>query len=240
MKKPAFIFLGIILFAVNIYSVDVSFSGQLGAGTPVLRSSFATVQKAVALQNGDFGIKSYKEAIFNVQGQGIILLEITPFLATEFGLGLRYSQQFTAHKNASVENSTNFQRFELTLPINFRAQFSYPLDSLLFDYMTTYATIGPKISFPFLYGYTEDILGSEYQGFAGSVNLDLSFSVGQEVRIMQGFFAGIRVSYDLNLVDTISKSLAQGDSDTEENFIDNYGKTYHDDFTVYLTIRKMM
>ncbi len=240
VKKTVFILLSFILFISNIYTLDISLLGQLGAGTPILRSPFATVQKAVAMQNGDFGIKSYQSAIFNTQGQVMSLFEFNPFFAMELGLGLRYSQQQTSYKNESIENSTKFQRFDFTVPVNFRVQYSYSLNSKNFEHMITYASIGPKISVPFLTGYTEDILGSSYEGSVNSVNIDLSFSLGQEIKVIQDYFVGIRVSYDLNLIDTVSESLAQRDSDTEENFVNNYGNTYHDDFTVYLTFRKVL
>ncbi len=240
MKKSAFIVFIILLGVIKIYAIDLSLSAQLGAGSPVMRSSYATVQKAVAMQNGDYGIKSYKPAIFNIQGQGIMLLEFTPNLGMEIGLGLRYSQHRTAHEQGSNLNLVKFQRLEVTFPLYFRAQYRYAFDFDLFDNLTTYATIGPKVSLPFLYDYREDIYGNLFQTPANSVNLDISFSLGHDIEIEQDVFVGLRFGYDLNIIDTISDSVAQGDADQKETFIDNYGHSFHDDFTVYISYRKMM
>ena len=127
-----------------------------------------------------------------------LMIEVLPFLAIETGLG--YESTGIGYRHEELFQGVVLNKVQMFVPVMLRGQYEYKLG-------VSYASVGVKLGFPLLpympYG-SDDI----YFGFdspfdeikSSKFSMDVSFAIGQEFRLGDANYLGIRIGYDLNVI----------------------------------------
>jgi len=218
MKKVIFVMIAMFAISTAIYAVEVSVGASIGLGPTFLRGEDAkTLDEMYRKAYGEpMGVHFYPQ--FDV------MIEFLPYLALETGLGSKVisavSYQETGNPNSE---QANFQKFlNINVPLMLRGQYEYSLG-------VSYISVGVRLGFDVLgfdYHFSSDLDGSQETILEGSpFNMDIAFAVGQEFRLGDANYLGIRIGYDLNVVRPY---------DTTN--IEEFG-LFHDDLTFSITYR---
>ena len=243
LNKLLCIIIALIVVNTSAYALDISLGGSFGAGGPIFRGlDYKKSMGNVDLLKETF--PNFKKTTFAIVPQVDLMLEFIPFLALETGLGFKYS---TLNYSDSIQagdikaGGKIATRSEIFIPVMLRSQFEYKLG-------VTYISTGLKIGIP-----VSDYLlqENEYPSFnkkkiiiakASVFTLDIAFAVGQEFKIANSHYLGIRVGYDMNVLRPYATSVAvvveSGDTvpSEEETMLDDTD-WFQDNFAVALTYR---
>ncbi len=194
----------ITLFVISTasYAIEVSIGTSLGAGFPIFRgatyNAYSTSINTLYPNAEKLGYSLNMPTID-------VMVEILPAFAIETGLGYRYSTWQNSYTNLGVNTIDSFTRSELYIPIMLRGQSKYGIGM-------TYVSAGIKMGFPLSSSYAvKKTYSSDEQFLVGVIDaaaakfvLDASFAVGQEFKLAEVHYLGIRVSYDLNILNAFS------------------------------------
>lgn len=227
------IILGIMLvfFArtVNVYAVELSF-GLSGSymSLNLLRGDDAEryIDRLKYLGMRDMAFFQF----FNA-AQLDIMLELTPFLALETGVGYGVStikiegKIYPENLSYPINRRALFRREEITVPIMLRLQIET-------SYSLLYGSAGVKFGIPLSETY-HSIRSSTFISDINEVVLDsseyamdIAFALGSETRITGANYIGMRMGYDLNLIKPFQSVAIDDDADF-----------YHDDLSFIITYR---
>ena len=226
----------IALLTINTaaYAIEVSVGASFGAGMPIFRgTNYKDTIDGIKHQFPDA-----KKTTFTLIPQIDVMIEFIPFLALETGLGFKYSTLKYVETLDRAEIDVSYTRSKIYIPIMLRGQFEYSLG-------VTYISAGIKLGFPVSdYDVTalKDLNYSD-QTFEHSIDaspftLDIAFALGQEFRIVTSHYVGVRIGYDLNVVEPFATASKDDfKNGTEIKAFPDYFHWFHDDFTVALTYR---
>ncbi len=221
MKKLVAVLAAMFVVSTAAYALDLSVGVSGGAGIPFLRGDFADeMDKGMEESNKMDGI-SVKDSALSWNAQLDVLLTFMPFLALETGVGFSSSSKTytTTYSDSSDKSETEmefkFQRMQVYIPIMARGQYEYEVGGLG---MLSYLSAGVKLGIPvadfytmeytkyiengvdLLKDFTDDqkkVTMAEAAGFT----MDISFAIGQEFKLADVHYVGLRIGYDLNVLD---------------------------------------
>ena len=245
IKKLMFVFVFVALFAFSAvsYGVEVSVGFSVGAGLPIFRGEYVVDY----LKGIDDVLSTIEEDSRNTSRVTLdnrvdVMVTFLPYLALETGVGYKFSYYRTSGvgsqglimRTAIAEIS----RSGIYIPLMLRGQYEYKIG-------VTYLSAGVKVGFSGMNYHTL----KEYSGILGldnlsqgtikssPISLDVAFSLGQEFKVKQSHFLGLRVNYDLNVVAPYAVSERDSEGKLESGTILKGTDWYHDDFTVQFTYR---
>ncbi len=227
MKKIIAVMIAMFTIGTSVYALEVSVGASVGLGPSFLRGEDAkTFDKMYSTVYG-------KPMGVNFYPQLDVMVEFLPFLALETGLGSKIISTVSYQDTNNPDSvQANFQKFlNFNIPIMIRGQYEYSLG-------VTYASVGVRLGFNligsdyhFLSGLPEGSSTEEASLFKSSpFNMDIAFAVGQEFRLGDANYLGIRIGYDLNVIRPYDTK-ALNDIGLESPSL------FHDDITFSLTYR---
>ena len=204
-------------FSASSYAVEFSLGSSFGGSVPFFRGSdskdFTSILEATS---GDT-----KPSRGGFHYQADLMLEFSPYFAIETGLGYSMSSiTYSDERLITVDNQN------LYIPIMLRGQYEWTRN-------TFYVSAGVKLGFPmgreYLSGiYIQPRLTPSIE--KSKFSMDASFAIGSELRIGKANYLGIRIGYDLNVIQTFDKKEFEKyvPSNPVNNFIDdvNFSVTY--------------
>lgn len=210
------IMFALVTTSVDAYAVEVSLgvSGQ-PIGINILRGSGAE-----SFTNG-IKAEGFKSVLdFLIEGRIDLMVEFSPYLALETGIGQKisfiyYEGMTPPILGISVVARTILQRLEFTVPIMIRGQYE-------FERQLVYASVGVRLGIPLTNSYvlaTVPSLGQEKNVLDSKFSMDVAFALGLEGRLGDANYLGVRVSYDLNVIEPFDTK----DLDEEDFFHDSFG-----------------
>ena len=213
IKNLLCVMIAIFAFSASSYAVEVSVGGSLGGGIPVMRGDFrdTITETAEKISGRD------KPSSYLIASTIDVMIEILPYLAIETGLGYDEGGIWYLEKNNATHSRVIFNNSKLYIPLMLRAQYEYKLG-------VTYASVGVKFAFPegddFL-SITEP-LDDNYGMLNSDFAMDVAFAIGQEFRLGDANYLGVRIGYDLNVISPLDKNqFADIGQETPSLFIDS-------------------
>ena len=217
IMKLLFVFVALFAFSTVSYGVEFSLGGSFGGSIPFFRGSdskdFTSILEATS------GDRKPDRGGFHYQAD--LMLEFNPYFAIETGLGYTMSSiNYNDERLITVDNQN------LYIPLMLRGQYEWTRN-------TFYASVGVKLGFPmgreYLSGiYIQPILTPSIE--KSTFSMDASFAIGSELRIGKANYFGIRIGYDLNVLQTFDKKEFKKyvPGNPLNNFIDdvNFSLTY--------------
>ncbi len=243
LNKLLYIIVALIVVNTSAYALDISLGGAFGVGLPIFRGlDYKKRMGNVGLLKETF--PNFKKTTFAIVPQVDLMLEFIPFLALETGLGFKYS---TLNYSDSIQDGDIktggkiVTRSEFFIPVMLRSQFEYKLG-------VTYISAGVKLGIP-----VSDYLLQENEyptlnnkkiiiAKASVFTLDIAFALGQEFKIANSHYLGVRVGYDMNVLRPYATSAGvvaeSGDTvpSEAETMLDDTD-WFQDNFAVALTYR---
>ena len=234
VKNLLCVMIAMFVFSASSYAVEYSLGFSVGGGSPIFRGEddfSKTIDDVISGLDGDpFKMEGTFDASMDV------MVSFLPYLALETGIGYKYSSYMRMGSGTGLLATTltgSISRSELYIPIMVRGQYEYKIG-------VTYLSAGIKMGF----GLSDNYLTiTETIGFLGGIqstiesspiSLDIAFSFGQEFKVKQNHFLGLRVNYDLNVVAPYAVS---DRNDPKEGTFFNDVDFSHDDFSVEFTYR---
>ncbi len=213
MKKILLAILTIFIISMSSYAIEYSLGASVGVSPAYLRGSDELYYSSVAeILSGDND--PYR---FGYVPSVNFMIEPLAFLAIETGVA--WETIFISYSGMS---NISFNKSQISIPISLRGQYEYKLG-------VTYASVGLKFGIPLSQYFLDD--SSRYSSIFSessisiensSFSMDVIFAIGQEFRLGDANYLGIRVSYDLNVVSSINKEqFSSIGLDTPSLFIDN-------------------
>ena len=222
-------------FSASSYAVEYSLGFSTGGGLPIFRGEdFGDYDKGIDDLISSLDDDPLKRKI-TIDTSLDVMVAFLPYLALETGVGFKNSIYLRSGVGmlATSVNST-FSRNEVYVPIMVRGQYEYKIG-------VTYLSAGVKLGFGLAdyETYTVSILGIGQQGTIKSspISLDVAFSLGQEFKVKQNHFLGLRFNYDLNVIAPYAVSERDGQGSLESGTMLKGIDWYHDDFSVEFTYR---
>ena len=213
IKKLMLVFVALITISTVSYAVETSLGGSVGYGISYLRGDFrdTITETAEKLSGRD------KPSSYLIASTIDVMIEILPYLAIETGLGYDEGGISYLEKNNATHSRVIFNNSKLYIPLMLRAQYEYKLG-------VTYASVGVKFAFPqgddFL-SITEP-LDNNYGMLNSDFAMDVAFAIGQEFRLGDANYVGVRIGYDLNVLSPLDKNqFADIGQETPSLFMDD-------------------
>ncbi len=229
MKKKISVLVLFIVMVSASFAVDFSIGTSFGIGFPNLRGSDyeKTIDEMDIAEAKDPGLDFDDEEI-SLSPRIDVLMEFTPYLALETGLGFKYSQEYYDAVSAAGKIKFKFNRTELYIPIMLRGQIPYAINAGFLTGGLTFLSAGVKLGTGFGDYYEAEVVSLTEPRYennkAAPFIMDIALSLGQEFKLGSSHFVGLRVNYDINILQPF---------DDEGYAID----LTHDDFTVALSYR---
>ena len=189
----------LVATSVDAYAVEASIGASFQPiGLSILRGSDA---KSFIDDMKTSGLESTFE--FLIESRIDVMVEFSPYLALETGIGQRLSMFVydgaipTPIPGISVGMQNVIQRLEFIVPVMLRGQYE-------FERQLIYASVGVKLGIPITNSYVfsqvpsfdikENLVDSKF-------SMDVSFALGLEGRLGDANYLGVRLSYDLNVIE---------------------------------------
>ncbi len=250
MKKMFAVIAAMFVVSTAAYAVDLSVGVTGGAGIPFMRFTDSDYEKNFNDMRKDSD--NVLDLSWNVQVD--VLFTFIPYLALETGVGfssstMTYANTETDSPKKGDYSTMAFQRMQVYIPIMARGQYEYEVGGLG---MLSYLSAGVKLGIPVadamaIYGKydgkdyytTEDYYKAAYNMSlsddqkkmykAADFTMDVSFAIGQEFKLADVHYVGLRIGYDLNVLDFYGKDSMY---DSGEAFMDslNFNLTYRYSF----------
>ncbi len=259
MKKLFLIMAMIMSVAAVSQAATLSVGGMLGGGINFFRGADSEDMDKMLDMDNDMTGASKRSYNFNALVNAVAMF--SPSLGVEVGLGFKYSTRsiyssyldtdakYATTKNTTVELENGYRRMEVNLPIMLRGQFEYEIGVPMVSYFVGGLKLGFQLSDYMFYeatynGTTHDIRNKTESTEGLTLNddynldffmLDISFGVGQEVKINDKIYLGLRISYDINVVSPARVYTYPDKNDAEVNW-----NLYHDDLVFSVTLRYLL
>ncbi len=235
MKRIVLVLILMAIVVAPALAIDISVGGSFGLGLPILRGSdYDDVQKTLESFEDAGGDLDEDKIAFYPQIDAVI--SMIPFLSLETGVGFLSSKETQSVSIMGATVDTDFMRTEIVIPTMVRGSFEYPLQLGLASAGVTYISVGTKLGIPLAsyMTYKGDIPGASFDQEidAAPVVLDVAFAIGQEFRLGEKNYIGIRVAYDLNV-------LAPYDEEDVDAVSSDLSDLRHDNLLFGITYRYM-
>ena len=224
-------------FSASSYAVEYSLGFSTGGGFPIFRGE-DDYSKNIDDLISSIDDNPFKRKV-TIDTSIDVMVAFLPYLALETGIGYKFSSYMNMGGSSSILSTTTATGFitrnEVYIPIMLRGQYEYKIG-------VTYLSAGVKMGFG-LSDYHDLTLTSA--GIIGGlgvqatikqspISLDVAFSLGQEFKVKERHFLGLRVNYDLNVV--APYAVSDRDDPKEGTFFNDVDFS-HDDFSVEFTYR---
>ncbi len=202
MRKTKFCFLVLLLCVpISTFAMDISVGGSFDLGLSVVRGGYRNNLGDIQEMFSDAGRESYAKVNYLAFAPKVdVLLEFNENFGLETGVGYRNAKSDFDFEYSDGIQYTSFIRNEVLIPVMFRGQFSYDRDSKVM-----FLSVGPKLGIPLDNEYFSETLRGALNGTikfpAAPVFLDLGISIGQDYRVGNNTYFGIRANYDINLLE---------------------------------------
>ena len=242
IKKLMFVFVALFAFSTASYAVEYSLGFSTGGGFPIFRGEdgidyIKNIDDTIsALDDDPFKRKVTTDTSIDV------LVAFLPYLALETGIGYKFSSYMSMGSSlyfGTVTTATaSITRNEVYIPIMVRGQYEYEIG-------VTYLSAGVKLGFGLTDYYDLTVTSVGFPGGAGvqgtikqsPISLDVAFSLGQEFKVKERHFLGLRANYDLNVIAPYAVSERDSQGSLESGTMLKGIDWYHDDFSVEFTYR---
>ena len=200
-------------------AVEISVGGAAGFAVPFFRGKDAK-EFVSALETMSGTDKPFMSIAIPTRLD--LMVEILPFLAIETGIGYdNVGMIYTSTFGILGKSTFVINKSQIYIPVMLRGQYEYEMG-------LTYASVGVKLGIPlgdeYLGGF-EGILastGDSYSIKTSDFSMDVSFAIGQEFRLGKANYLGIRVAYDLNVIQNFdTDQFKKSGWEHESHFIDD-------------------
>ncbi len=235
MKRIVSVLILVAIAVTPVLAIDISVGASLGLGLPFLRGSdYEEAQKTLDAFVDAGGSLDESKLAFAPQIDAVI--SMIPFLSLETGVGFLSSKETQSVSVMGATVDTEFMRSEIVIPTMIRCSYEYPMQLGMATAGVTYLSVGTKLGIPLGSYMTSKAdlpaVGIDQEIDAAPVVLDLAVAVGQEFKLGEKNYLGIRVGYDFNL-------LAPYDEEDPEAVSSDLSDLRHDNLLFGLTYRYM-
>ena len=220
----------IVMFALGstAEAVEVSVGGSAGFGVPFFRGKDA---KDFTSMLENMSGSPYPFMSFSIPARLDLMIEVLPFLAIETGVGYENTGMMYNLSLGLLKSSTFvINKSQVYIPVMLRGQYEYKIG-------VTYLSVGVKLGIPlgedYLSGFDGVLSGSAntYTIKTSDFSMDVSFAIGQEFRLGDANYLGIRIGYDLNVIQNFDTK------DLKDAGLEAYESHFMDDIEFALTYR---
>ena len=197
IKNLLCVMMAMFALGTTAQAVEISVGASSGFGVPFFRGKDAKgfVSALETMSGTDKPLVSIA-----IPARIDLMVEILPFLALETGIGYdNVGMMYATTFGFLGESTFVINKSQIYIPVMLRGQYEYEMG-------LTYASVGVKLGIPLgdeylggfegLFASTGDVLSLKTSKFS----MDVSFAIGQEFRLGDANYLGIRVAYDLNVI----------------------------------------
>ncbi len=216
VKKILCVIATMFAISTSVYAIELSVGASVGLGAPLFKDLDTDLDTGLtSIPTLDEKSKLYYKFQLDV------LIEFNPFFALETGFGFSGATMTQSYTSSSTtyESEYKYTPQQVYLPVMARGQIGY--NGIADLYMVTYGAAGAKVGLPVgnlsTYKIKSTVSSGDtattYDGKAENNSfmvLDVAIAVGQEVRLGNSHYVGLRIGFDIGIFSY--ESYSDGDS----------------------------